>query len=343
MWFLYILLMLLILVVLIFIHELGHFITARICGVAVKEFAIGMGPTLFSWKSKRYDTKYGIRAIPIGGFVSMVGEDEDSDDDAAFCKKSVPKRMLIVIAGATMNLILGFLLMMVIVTASKNLGSTQIYGFQENALSSEKLMAGDKIVKVGGTSVHTSSELVYEIMNQGYEPIDITVIRNGEKQKIEKVSFGTFTESGAVFGNADFIVHAEAKNVGTVLKHTFFRSVSTVKMVFDSLIGMFSGRFGLEAVSGPVGVAQVVGQAAQLGWQSVIYLSAVLSINLGVMNMIPFPALDGGRFILLGIEGIRRKPINKNVESYINFVGIIILFAFMIFITCKDILQLIFK
>ena len=209
MWLLYILLMLLILIVLIFVHEFGHFITARMCGVAIKEFAIGMGPTVFSWKSKKYDTVYGVRAIPIGGFVSMVGEDEESDANNAFCNKSIPKRMLIVIAGAAMNLLLGFLLMSVIVMAGGPLGSNTIGGFQENALSSEKLMPNDKIVKVGNTPIHTSDELVYEIMNQGYKPIDITVVRNGEKLRIEDVPFGTFSESGAVFGNADFKVYGE--------------------------------------------------------------------------------------------------------------------------------------
>ena len=126
------------------------------------------------------------------------------------------------------------------------------------------------------------------------------------------------------------------------MEQTFFRSVSTVKMVYDSLVGLVTGRFGVEAVSGPVGVAQVVGDAAQMGVLSFIYIVSVLSINLGVINLLPFPALDGGRFLLLAIEGIRRKPLNRNVEGYINFIGIVILFAFMIFISFKDVIKLIF-
>jgi regulator of sigma E protease len=343
MWILYILLMLLVFGVMIFIHEFGHFITARLCGVTVKEFAIGMGPTLFSWNSKKYETKYGLRLLPIGGFVSMVGEDEESDDDNAFCNKKIPQRMLIVVAGAVMNLLLGIVLMSIIVFSQDALPSNVIAAFDENAISQEQLQIGDEVIKVGNARVHTGEELVYEVMNKGYKPIELTVKRNGEKIVLKDVQFGTFSESGATFGSYDFKVKAENRNLGSLIKHTFFRSVSTVKMVYDSLFGLISGRFGIEAVSGPVGVVEVVGDAAKMGWGNLIYIVAVLTINLGVFNMLPFPALDGGRFLFLIIEAIRRKPINKNVESYINFAGIVILFAFMIFVTCKDILKLIFR
>ena len=138
----------------------------------------------------------------------------------------------------------------------------------------------------------------------------------------------------------DFLLYAEETNFPNLVKHAYFRSVSTVKMVFDSLIGLLSGRFGMDAVSGPVGVAEVVGDAAKNGYENFLYIVTVLSINLGVFNLVPFPALDGGRFLFLAIEGIRRKPINRNVESYVNFVGLMILFAFMIFVTVKDVLNL---
>ncbi len=338
----YLLIMVLVFGVLIFIHELGHFLTARASGVYVKEFAIGMGPTLFSWTSKKHGTKYGLRLLPIGGFVSMMGEDEESEDPRAFCNKSVPKRMIIVAAGAVMNLVLGFLLMMALVFSQGPIASNVIGRFDEKAISAEKLEVNDEIIKVGRVRVHTWEETVYEIMNQGYEPITMTVKRGGETVVVHDVSFGTMEESGAVFGNCDFIPFAEERTFGNLMKHTFFRSTSTVKMVYDSLIGMVTGRFGLEAVSGPVGVAEVVGDAAKASMQQFLYIVAVLTINLGVFNLIPFPALDGGRFLFLIIEGIRRKPINRNVEAYINFVGIVLLFALMIFVTCKDILKLIF-
>ena len=338
--FFYILIMVLVFGILIFIHEFGHFITARLCGVAVKEFAVGMGPTLFSWKSKKYDTTYGLRLLPIGGFVSMVGEDEESDDSGAFCNKPVWKRMIIVSAGAVMNLLLGFLLMTVMVFSQGNLASTVVADFDENATSNAQLQIGDQILRVDGTRVHTGNELVYEILNSGYEPIDLEVRRGEEVLLLEDVTFPSMEESGATFGTYDFKVYGEEVNFPNLMKHSFYRSLSTVKMVYDSLIGLISGRFGMEAVSGPVGVTKVVGEAAQTGMLNLLYIVSVLSINLGVFNLIPFPALDGGRFLFLIIEGIRRKPLNRNVEAYVNFVGIIILFAFMIFVTVKDVFHL---
>ena len=339
----YALIMVLVFGVLIFIHEFGHFFTARRCGVTVKEFAIGMGPKLFSWKSKKYDTQYALRAFPIGGFVSMVGEDEESDDKNAFCNKSVWKRMLIIIAGAAMNLILGFVLMMTVVLLQGPIGSTTVAEFSENAMSDAQLQVGDEIISVEGTKVHSGNEVMYEIMNRGYEPIDITVKRNGEKITLNDVVFSTIEEEGVLFGEMDFKVLQEERTFSNLMKQTFFRSVSSVKMVYDSLIGLISGRFGMDAVSGPIGVAEVVGSAAKTGIVSFLYIVSILTINLGVMNLIPFPALDGGRFVLLAIEGIRRKPLNRNVEAYINFAGIIILFAFMIFVSFKDVLKLIFR
>lgn len=333
--------------ILIFIHELGHFITARACGVTVKEFAIGMGPKIFSWVSKKKGTKYAIRLLPIGGFVSMENEDGlddtvDKDDENAFCNKSVPKRMLITIAGAVMNLLLGFILMVSVVLLSPKIGSTVVAEFAEDATSNEWLCEGDEIIKIGNTRVHTWNEAAYEIMNQGHKEVDVTVKRDGEKLLLEDVRFPTFEESGTTFGTYDFYVQAETKSIPNLLKHAFFRSTSTVKMVVDSLVGMLTGRFGMEAVSGPVGVVTTIESAAKQGLISFLYIVSVLSINLGIINLIPFPALDGGRFVFLAIEGVRGKPINKNVESYINFAGLIILFAFMIIITFKDVIKLIF-
>lgn len=343
----YFLIILLVFGVLIFIHEFGHFITARMCGVTVKEFAIGMGPKAFSWNSKKHGTKYSLRLLPIGGYVSMENEDGldenvPPDDEGAFCNKSVPKRMLITIAGAVMNLLLGFLLMIVIVFATKNLYSTTIAKFSDDAISSEKLMVDDEILKVGSTRVHTWNELAYEIMNKGYEPIDITLIRNGEKIVVQDVEFFTFEDSGATFGDLDFIPYAEEVSFGSLAKHSFYRSVSTVKMVLDSVKGLLTGRFGMDAVSGPVGVVGVVQEASKQGFMNFLYIIAVLTINLGVFNLIPFPALDGGRFVFLAVEGIMGRPIDRKIETYVNFVGIIILFAFMIVVCFKDIVKLIF-
>lgn len=337
---LYILIAILIFGLLIFIHEFGHFICARAFGVGVKEFAIGFGPKLLSWKSKKYDTRYGLRLFPIGGFVSMVGEDEASDADNAFCNKKIWQRMCIILAGPVMNLLLGFALMLVLVIGQGTLASTTIARFDEGALSSEKLCVEDRIVKVGSTRVHTFQDVIYEVMNQGYEPVDITVVRDGEKLVVENVNFPVVSEQGVEFGEYDFIPYAEKPTVLSYLKHAYFRAVSTVKMVVDSFIDLIGGRYGMEAVSGPVGVTEVMVDAAKAGFFTLLYVVIVISINLGVFNLVPYPVFDGGRVLLLLIEAVRRKPLKKEVEGYINFVGMMILFVFMAFIIVKDVFGL---
>ena len=334
---LYILIALFFFGVLIFIHEGGHFLSARLCGVDVKEFSIGMGPSLISKTSKKTNTKYGLRLLPIGGFVSMEGEEEDSDNPNAFCNKSVPKRMLIVIAGAIINILFGFIIMFVLVFSQKTLVSNVIGQFNENAMSSDKLMVGDVVVKVDGTATHTGNEVVYEIMNKGDESIDFVVIRDGEKIIVEDVVFPNVVEQGVALGTCDFKLYQDEQSFGNYIKHAFWRSMSTVKMVYDSLFNLISGKYGLQAVSGPVGVTEVVGQAARSSLPTLLYVMSVISINLGVFNLLPFPALDGGRFVFLGIEAVRGKPIDRKIENYINFAGIMILFAFMIIVTFKDV------
>lgn len=336
--FLYILLALFVFGLLVMIHELGHFLMARAFGVGIHEFSIGMGPKIFSKKGKKYDTDYSLRAFPIGGYVSMVGEDEESDLPEAFGNKKVWQRILIVIAGPLMNILLGFLLMAVLVLISGQLASATVGDFNEGATSpAYGLQIGDTVKEVGGVHIHTGNELVYEIMNQGYEPIDLVVERNGEKVVLEDVIFPGLTTEGVNFGSPDFRVYGEARNFGNIVKHTFFRSVSTVKMIVDQLKDLLRGRYGMSAVSGPVGITKEIGTAAKSGFSTLLYLVTVISVNLGVFNILPIPALDGGRLLFLLVEAVTRKPVNKNVEGYIHFAGLLILFGIIILVTCKDI------
>lgn len=328
--------------VLIFIHELGHFLAARACGVAIREFAVGMGPKLFSWKSKKYDTQYSLRLFPIGGYVSMIGEDDDSDDENAFHRKNVWQKMAIIVAGPLMNILLAIIVMFVLVAGFGSIVSTTVGDFTETAISDDcGLMVEDTIIKVGGVRVYTGNGLVYEIMHQGDEPIDLTVLRNGKRVVLKDVSFPIFSESGASFGEADFKLYAEPKTVGNVIKHGFFRSFSTAKMIWDSLVDMVSGRYGVEAVSGPVGITQEIGKAAKAGLSTLLYMGVVISMNLGIFNLLPIPALDGGRLFFRIIEAIRGgKPLKPEWESYIHMVGILVLLGLMILISFKDVVQL---
>lgn len=348
MTFLYVLLALLMFGLLVVLHELGHFLMARLFGVTVNEFSVGMGPKIFSKKGKKHNTEYSLRALPIGGYVSMAGEDEESDDPNAFHKKPVWQRILIVIAGPVTNVLLGFLLMLVVVLATTRLASNTIGQFDEGAISANHgLMVGDTVIEVGNVNVHTGNELIYEIMNQGVAEsadgvvaIDLTVLRDGEKVYLPGVQFPSQEVEGVLFGNVDFRVYGEEKTFSSVVKHTFFRSLSTVKMILDQLGDMIGGRYGLNAVSGPIGITQEVANAAKEGLLNFFYLMTVITVNLGVFNLLPFPALDGGRLIFLLYELIVRRPANKKIEGYVNTVGILLLFLLMIVVCCKDIVGL---
>ena len=328
--------------VLILIHEGGHYFCARLFGVTVHEFAIGMGPKVLSRRSKKTGIAYSLRLLPFGGFVSMAGEDEESDDPNALNKKPVWQRIIIVAAGALMNLVTGILVMGILVAASKSLPSTVIYQFtEENVSAAYGLKEEDRITAVDGTPVHTANELVYEVMRKGIEPIDLTVVRGGQKITVPGVVFPTVTEQGSRFGEVDFYVYSDPKTPLNVLKHSFFRSVSTVKMIWEQLFDLIRGRYGLDSVSGPVGVTGAMSEAASEGAMNFVYLAVVISMNLGIMNLLPLPALDGGRLVFLVIEGIRRKPVPARIEGTVHFVGIVILMALMVMITMKDIVTLI--
>lgn len=343
MLFVYLIITLLLLGVLVFLHEGGHFLVARLNKITVNEFAIGMGPKILSWISKKSGIRYSLRAFPIGGFVSMAGEDEESEDINAFCNKNVWRRISTVLAGPATNILVGFLGMLILVLLTGP-ATNIVANFFDDATSDDYgLQINDKIVAVNGVKTHTGNEVFYEIVYQGNEPLDLTVIRNGEKIILENVVFPTDEENGVVLGSCDmgfWGVNEADRSFSMVISHTFWRTYSTAKMVWDSLGDLISGRFGLDAVSGPIGMTELIGSAMAAGWENLLYLFVIISVNLGVMNLLPLPALDGGRLLFLFWEAVTRKPLNKNIESYINAAGILILMAFMLLITFKDILKL---
>ena len=341
--FLYIVLAIFAFGFLIFIHECGHYLFARLFKVSIKEFSIGMGPRLVSRTSKKTGIAYSLRAFPLGGFVSMVGEDEESPDENAFHRKSVWKRMIITVAGAAVNLLFGIVVMFICVSASSQFASTVVADFpDESATSCEYgLQEGDKIVEVDGVSVKIFRQMTYEIMRRGVDPVDITVERNGKTVVLEDVVFPTVEESGAVLGTIDFRVYPLEKTFGNVVKESFYQSVNTIKMIWETLFDLVRGRYGIDAVSGPVGAAEaLVKTGTTYGFNDFLYLVVIISMNLGVMNLLPLPALDGGRIIFLIIEAIRRKPIKMEIESYINFGGLVVLLLFSAFVIVKDVIGL---
>lgn len=332
---------------LILIHELGHYLFARLFKVTINEFSIGMGPKLLYRDSKRTGIRYSLSAFPIGGYVAMAGEDDESDDPNSFDKKPAWQRFIITVAGASVNIIAGFLAM-IILTSVMNVGSTTVHSFYEDdELGYEctspyyGLKEGDVIIKVGGKRVSMLDELAYEIMRQGIEPLDVVVLRDGEEVLLPDVQFPVTEQSGQSMGNMDFRVKAIRKNFGSVMNYSFRKSVLIVRMCWESIFDLITGRYTMAAVSGPVGISTAIGSAAQNGFPYLLNITALISINLGVMNLLPIPALDGGRLVTILIEMVTRKRIPRKVEIAINTAGLMLLLVLMLVVTAKDIIQLI--
>ena len=338
--------------ILIFVHELGHYLTARACKVTIHEFSLGMGKRLCGFTSKKPGIQYSLRLFPIGGYVAMAGEDEDKegeeDDPNAFNKKNVWQRLIILVAGAAMNVITGALAMLILVggmtVAGYKLPSTTVADFTPGASSYVTgLETGDKILRVDGVRVHTGYDLSYEIMFNGYKPVDVVVERDGKEILIPQVVFPSGIEDGIELGSMDFYVLAGESSVGNVLKTTWFRSVSSIKMVFDSIKGIVTGRFTLASMSGPIGVSSAVADVASqpMAVWNILYLFALIAMNLGVMNMLPIPALDGGRVFFRIVEILRfGKPINPKFEATVHGVGMTLLLMATAVIAFKDMFQL---
>ncbi len=331
---------------LILIHELGHYIFARIFKVTINEFSIGMGPRLVWYDSKKTGIRYSLSMFPIGGYVAMAGEDTESDDPNSFDKKPAWQRFIITAAGATVNIVAGFLAM-ILLTSMNPIGSTTVGEFVDKAetkfeiSSSESgLMIGDKIISVDGNRVVIAQELSYEIMRRGNEPVDLVVIRDGETVTLTDVVFPTLEEQGQSFGQVDFRVYRGEKNFGTVISGAFRNGCLIVRMCWESIFDLITGRYTLAAVSGPVGISTAIGSAISQGFASVLYIVTLISINLGVMNLLPIPALDGGRLITVLFEMITRKKVPQKIEGMINGIGLILLLLLSFAIMIKDIVQL---
>lgn len=429
----------------IFIHEFGHFITAKKSGIKVNEFSLGMGPKIFSFG--KGETKYSLRIFPIGGFCAMEGEDEESPEPRAFNNAKVWKRMIVVIAGAVMNIILGFVLMFVVVVQQDAYSSTEVQSFPATSFSScTGLQSGDVIKEINGYGISTnmdfnypistaelktvdgstleiykedcgnnlynmavslvqdknnklsdeqvskvnellskstneivkakSKEDAYSVYENYYKEInnvcgikdykvekiveketrkrytaDILVERNGEEKLLKNVQFFTYTtkDNSDPQVSIDFYVKPIEKTFGSVISQTFKQTISTCKMIYASLGGLLTGKFGLKDMSGPIGIASAVttvaSESLSSGFMSavnsIIYVMMIITVNLGLFNMLPFPALDGGRFVFLIIEAIRGKSVPRKVEAIVNGIGMGLLILLMILITANDIFKLI--
>ena len=332
--------------VIIMIHECGHFACAKLFKVKINEFSLGMGPALF--KRKKGDTLYALRLFPIGGYVAMEGEDDASEDDRAFNKKPVWQKMIIVVAGALMNLILGFILMVLLLTTSTDLiGTNTIKEFYPDAVSSQYgLQAGDRFVEIDGHHVWSELDLSFLMSRSQDGVFDFVVERNGEKVTLNDVHFATEQQNGITLIQYDFIIIGEQPGFLNIVKNAFTQSASIVRMVWLSVFDLVTGRYGMSELAGPVGtvdiIADVTAQAVSSGsLTNLLTIMAFITINVGVANLLPLPALDGGRFLFLAVEAVRRKPVNPKYEGYVHAAGLALLLLLMVVVTYNDIARIV--
>jgi len=315
---------------LVFIHELGHFATAKMSGITVHEFALGMGPKILSHQGQ--ETLYSLRLLPIGGYVRMEGEDELSNDDGSFSQKSPWKRLAVIAAGPIMN----FVLALVVITAL-----FMMDGFPVNKIGelvegapaqAAGLLAGDEITMIDGKEVKTWDDVVAHISGAESNTLELQIVRDGMKQNMTLEATSEEGTGRRIIG----IRPAFEKNILQAIQYAFMGVFFTIQAILQYLGSLFMGQGDFSQVSGPVGIYNAVSQASQSGLRSILNITGMLSINLGLINLLPFPALDGGRIIFIGLEILRGKPIDQEKEGFVHFIGFVILMTLMVLLVYKD-------
>lgn len=335
--------------IIVFVHEFGHFIWAKKSGVYCYEFSIGFGPKLFSFKRKNDETLYCVRLIPVGGYVAMAGEEVDDDKsvpkDKKMYNKPWYKKLIIVLAGVLNNFILGFVVLFIMALCYGSYTTEPVIGTVSDDSASEKagIEVGDKIVSINGKRVSTWDDvtLTLTLANNEEEQQIVVEKANGDEQTIyvtpEKIKDEDGNVSYAYGIGLDGTRYRGLKNA---FKYATSKFGSTFSSMIVTVKALITGDIGLSALSGPVGIYSIVGEQSKAGLEGLLYLLAYLSINVGFINLIPFPAFDGYRALIIIIETITKKKVNPKVDAIVNNIGLILIFALMIFITAKDILRL---
>ena len=336
------------------IHEFGHFICAKLSGIKVLEFSVGMGPKLLQ---KRFgETAYSLRLLPLGGFCAMEGEDSSEDNPRSFRNAKLWKRMVVLVAGAGMNFLLGLVMCTIMVSMFEVIPSTSISGFSGklNDDGSKTYYAqsyhsglrhGDKIVKIDGTSIYSYLDIDYMFSTFTTETHDVVVKRDGKRVKLENVTFHD-DASGEMM---DFGLVYKEKGVLSVMKCSGETALSMGHIVGMSLKQMITGKLSKDQISGPVGVVTSINETTQEAESTedlffmLVYMTALITINVGIFNLLPIPGLDGGRLLFCFIELVRRKPVKPEHEGYVHLAGMALLFGLMIFATFNDIIRIINK
>lgn len=329
---------LLVFMVVVVVHEFGHFIFAKRAKIKVNEFSVGMGPKIFG--KQRGDTLYSIRALPLGGFCAMEGEDEeDREEELDFSKRghfngaTIGGRILTIFAGPLFNFILAFVILFALF-GIRGHQTTTIDSIKENSIAQKYgIQAGDKIVNIGENKIDTWKDIQTNLSKLDKQETIIKLIRNGQEKEIE-VKFENSKEK--VLG----VTSKLERNILVSIKeslNTFFYFISSM---FDILRQLFTGKVGVGQLSGPIGVVGAISSAASNGFYSLLYITAFLSVNLGFINLLPIPALDGGRLVFLFIELILGRPVSRSKEGLIHTIGFIFLMGLILFVSFKDVIRL---
>jgi RIP metalloprotease rseP len=324
---------LLIICVLIFFHELGHFMAAKACGVKVNEFAIGMGPKVL--KKQKGETLYSVRAFPLGGFCAMEGEDEDSQDERAFNRKSVWKKAVIIVAGAAMNLIIAIILM-IAVNYMNGVPTTTISQVEENSPAyTAGIQKGDKILSINDKKINSWDDVQAVKNAVNTRELNIKVQRKDTELNIKT----TLKENdrNKIIG----IVPVSEKNIVKAIANGPSATWNMAKSMYSGLYSLITGKVSAKELSGPVGIVYLINKGISRGFATVLYLTSLISLNLAIINMLPLPALDGGRLLMVIIRRLTGKAISSKVEGVIHAVGLGLLLLLTIYVTWNDIVRFI--
>ena len=321
----------------ILVHEGGHFFAAKMMKVKVNEFSIGMGPKLFQFQ--KGDTKFTLRLILFGGYCAMEGEDSESDDKNSFANKKVIQRVFVVVAGAVMNLILGVLIILGMVCSQELVGTPVVADFDKDAVSNAYLEQNDRILAIDGMRVYTTTDITTGFSRSADGEVEFLIKRDG-KTKTVNAKFNTQKIDGKNYIDMDFYLYGVEKTVPNVLRETGRQFMSFCRMIFLSLHDLIVGRYGLSDMSGPVGTVSVVSGAVKMSLTSTFRIMAFLTINIGLFNLFPFPALDGWKLFILLYEGLFKNKLPQKFEWMINAVGLAALLGLMCLVTFSDITKL---
>ena len=352
------------------IHEFGHFAAAKLSGIQVNEFSIGMGPALL--KKIAGGTQYTLRLLPIGGYVAMEGEGspeseqaqrerdarEDDGDQEDACLDPIPpeqrtgipfpeaavwKRAIVMAAGPLMNFVLGFAVLLgLIAFRSDPIASRVIYRIEEGALCGQTgLQPGDEILAVNGRRCFIANDIVYELVRTRNTQADFTVLRDGRRVELPGVRFDTYQdEAGGTHMDIGFVVYALEKTPVNVLKESLNSELYYGRIIFTTLVDLLRGRESINNLSGPVGIVSAISQAASYGLTDLLEMLVLITVNVGVFNLLPIPALDGGRLVFLAAEAVIRRPVSQRLQEGLTVATFILLFGLMIFATYNDVIRL---